>query len=248
MNASCVVKLPSCPRLTTSTKPGSGLFEDSVFPYLPCLLGARVLHAGALPHVHLPADAGLAQQVGDVGPRVDRRLAVAELLVPARQIDVRTATHRVGRVGAERRPSGEQEQMRRQGPGVRGREHAILQQVVLRVRPVVRDLLARVVAEDVRLVVRPEERSARGREPRVGGGALVLAPAHRGHEPVHLAAVAIDDRGLLIVRAALLVLGRAVVRARAMPEHPVRYADLRCAVGPHRDPVRTGERPEVVIE
>ena len=35
MNASCVVKLPSCPRLTTSTKPGSGLFEDSVFPYLP---------------------------------------------------------------------------------------------------------------------------------------------------------------------------------------------------------------------
>ncbi len=50
------------------------------------------------------------------------------------------------------------------------------------------------------------------------------------------------------MRAALLVLGRAVVRARAMPEHPVRYADLRCAVGPHRDPVRTGERPEVVIE
>ena len=33
-----------------------------------------------------------------------------------------------------------------------------------------------------------------------------------------------------------------------MPEHPVRYADLRCAVGPHRDPVRAGERPEVVIE
>ena len=138
--------------------------------------------------------------------------------------------------------------MRRQGPGVRRREHAILQQVVLRVRPVVRDLLARVVAEDVRLSLRSEERSARGREALGFGGALVLAPAHRGHEPVHLAAVAIDDGGLLIVRAALLVLGRAVVRARAMSEHPVRYADLRRAVGSHRDPVRAGERPEVVIE
>ena len=212
------------------------------------LLRARLLHTGALAHVDVPADAGLAEEVRDVGPCVDRGMGVPVLLMPAQQVDVRAATHRVARVGAVRRPSGEQEQVRRERPGVRRREHAVLQHVVPRVCPVVRDLFARVVAEDVRLLLRSEEGPACRREPVCGGGALPLAPDHGCHEPVHLAVVLVDERCLLIVRSALLILRRAVVRARTVSEHSVGDADLRRPVGSQRDPVRAGERAEVVIE
>jgi hypothetical protein len=120
------------------------------------LAGTRTVEARAGVDVIGPADVVLVQQVGDVGPSVRRVVAVAHDVLRVVQDDVRAAAHRVLRVLACRRPRRDQEQVRRQRPRIRGREQPVLQDEVIGVRPVVRDVRARVIAEDVGLVLRSE--------------------------------------------------------------------------------------------
>ena len=188
----------------------------------------------------------LVEQVRDVGPREERHVLAALLrLVLLPQLEVRRAAHRVARVVAVRRPRRDEEQVRRQRPRVRRREQAVLQDELPRVRPVVRDLAPGQVAHDVGLALRPEVRGARGVVAVVG--AVDRRVDRALDEPVHPPAVHVDGRVALRVRPALLELRPRVVRREAPAGDRVVGADRRTAV-PHRDPVRAGERAEVVIE
>ncbi len=114
------------------------------------------------------------------------------------QVEVRGAGHRVVGIGAMGGPRRHEEQVRRQRPRVRGREHVVLQDELLRVPPVVRDLLRRVVAHDVRLTLRPEVPGAL--RIRAVIGAVQRAVDHGPDEPVHLPAVDVEHRVPLAVR------------------------------------------------
>ena len=150
-----------------------------------------------------------------------------------------------GEVRALGRPRRDQIQVRGQRPGVRGREHLVLQHVVARIRPVVRDLGGRVIPHHVG---HPGVVGLRVRAllAHLALGAR-LHPVERRDEPVHRAAVDVVPTRPLVVRAALVVLAGVVVRlpARALVvPHAHRERTVRVA----RDPVRTGERPEVRVE
>ena len=72
---------------------------------------------GVVPHVVGPAHAGPCEQVRDVGPRVDLRVAAAPLAIQdAVQLEVGLAAHRAVGVPAGRRPPRDEEQMRRHRP------------------------------------------------------------------------------------------------------------------------------------
>ena len=142
-------------------------------------------------------------------------------------------------------PRRHEEQVRRQRPRIGGREHVVLQDELLGVPPVVRDLLGRVVAHDVRLPLRPEVR--RALRIRAVIGAVQRAVDHGPDEPVHLPAVDVQLRVTLAVGTPLLQLLMGVIRPYACSGDRVGDADRRPPV-PHRDAVGARERPEVVIE
>ena len=127
------------------------------------------------------------------------------------------------------------------------REHVVLQDEVLRVRPVVRDLLGRVVPHDVGLSCGP----ASGLPARVVVGTVLAAVAdllQRPHVPVHLTAVLGDPRSDQPVRTAGVEQVRVVVRPLAMPGLGIGDADVDVSVRVSREAVGAGERAEVVIE
>ena len=117
---------------------------------------------------------------------------------------------------------------------------------MLGVRPVVRDLARGVEPHDVGRAVGPRRcQAALHRR---------LAPTGTGCMPegfdraVHRAAVHVDDGGLLRVRSPLVEGVRVVVRPTAGRAARIGQARRERPVRSARDPVRAGERPEVVIE
>ena len=142
-------------------------------------------------------------------------------------------------------PCRHEEQVRRQRPRIGGREHVVLQHELLGVPPVVRDLLGRVVAHDVRLALGAQV--ARALRVVAMIRAVQRAVDDGPDEPVHLAAVDVELRVSLAVRAPLLKLLRRVIRPDASSGDRVGHADRRPAVA-HRDALGARERPEVVIE
>jgi len=117
------------------------------------------------------------------------------------------AAVRVG-AGAARRPAADQVQVGRQGPGVDGLEHVVLQDEVVRVGPVVRDLAGVVVPHDVRRAA-----GQAGPRRRVGGAAAPAGLVLGGpDETVHLAAVDVGGRLAEIVAGSAVHQVRIVVR------------------------------------
>ena len=142
-------------------------------------------------------------------------------------------------------PRRHEEQVRRKRPRIRGREHVILQDELLGVPPVVRDLLRVVKAHDVRLPLRPEV----SRALRIGAviGAVQGAVDHGPDEAVHPPAVDVELRVTLAVRTPLLELFARVVGTDAFVGDRIGDAHRRLPVA-HRDALGPRERPEVVIE
>ena len=200
---------------------------------------------GALDDEVAPGDVVLVQQVGEIGPRVDR-LAAGRVLRLVRRgqrvLDRVDAARRRVRAAAGR-PFRDHEQVRRQAPrGVR-LEHVVLQHEVARVGPVVRDLARVVVAHHVR--VRRAERAQR----RVGVDAAADAQPAPGlaHEAVHLPAVDVADRVEVLVRAAAVAVAGVVVRVEADSAAGIRRADGEVPAAP-RQAVRSRVRAEVGVE
>ncbi len=190
----------------------------------------------------------LVEQPGDVRPGVDRFLAV----LPARhavQVDVGPAAHRVLGAGAVGRPSRDQEQVRRERPRVGRREHAVLQDEMVGVGPVVRDRPSREGGHDPRLALRAQRSRAR-RVRAVGRQAVRLGRGEPAvDEPVHLATVDVGDRVEVPVRTPARVdVGADVGRDAATALIGVGDTDREGPVCLGRDPVGAGVGAEVVIE
>ncbi len=205
---------------------------------------ARRERAGAGRHVVRPRHPGAIQQPRDVGPRVDRRLAVVEPLLLLFEVHVRDARHRIAGVEAARRPRGDQEQVRGQRPAVGRGEHPVLQDEGVRVGPVVRDVAPVDVAHHVRLEVGADERRA-GRRGAVDAPPFGLR--QRLDEAVHRAARHPRDRGRPVVRAADEAIARRVVHAGRAAEDRVGHA-VHGTPASEREPVGARIGPEVVIE
>ena len=141
--------LPNCPLCRTVWKPGSG-FEDRVrgASVPPGLAG--VVDAAVRADVVAPAHARLAQHPGDVAPGVGHLRALLQR-PPLIGLADRWVLQLIGSVRSGQRAVQPDTTHRCDGkrPGVGGREHVVLEQVVTRVRPVVRDLLGGVVAHHV---------------------------------------------------------------------------------------------------
>ena len=154
-------------------------------------------------HVRRPCDAVLVEEVGEVGPAVERPVGIAAQRrgrPPVPRVEIAGAGARLVRVAALRRPAGDEPEVRRQAPAPVRLEHVVLEDEVPRVRPVVRDLRVVVVAHDVRAA---EVRAGR---------AVPLAPAVADErvvgdadEAVHAAAVDVLLAGERAVRAAGIV-------------------------------------------
>ena len=214
---------------------------------------ARRHHACPRSYEVPPADPPLVEQPGDVSPHVRAWFALRRVpdlgavggVVP-RELQVRDAAHRVVQIGAGGRPARHEEQVRGQGPRVGGREHAIVQRVSLRVRPVVRDLVRGVVSHHVRLTLWPGRRLRTRRH--VGVVVAVVLDDPQGvDEAVHASAVDRQLRTVLGMRPTLIERVPVVVRRPAGPER-IGLADVEGAVGTPGDPVGSRERPEVVVE
>ena len=207
----------------------------------------RTIGLGALLDVIPPAHVLGVQQPGDIGPgqvnlcRAGCQLFVDELVELrrlVRPVDVVDAAR--GRTtGTLRGPRGHHVQMGRQRPRFHGLEHAIVENEVLGVRPVVRDLGCGVVSHHV------------GRGAGVARGivdveALGAALGAHSHEPVHLPASFVGDGIGHAVRAAAIDVGGVVVGpgTRALW---VRQAHRRRPVL-HGNAVRPWVGAEVVIE
>src|SRR5437879_3706998 len=137
--------------------------------------------------------------------------------------------------GTARGPARDLEQMCREAPRRVRLEHAVLEHEVARICPVVRYVALRMVTEDVHRVVVAAHRDRVAmlrRVLRVSQETVHLA-AVNGCSDVHLAVRATyDDVAVINVRA-YTAAGRA------------RQTRVRHTVG-HRDPVRAGERAEVM--
>ena len=98
-----------------------------------------------------PADAGVVQQLGQVGPGVVGTCRSCSPTVPGGGSGACTAGLQL--IGSSScaacRPAGDQEEVRRQAPGRVRLEHVVLEDELLCVRPVVRDLALVVVAHHV---------------------------------------------------------------------------------------------------
>ena len=204
---------------------------------------------GPLEHVIGPADAVAVHQVGQIGPRVVGigRVFPAE---PPREVGWVlgalhrvAAAHRVALLGAVGRPLRHHVQVRGEAPGEVGLEHVVLEHEVARIRPVIGDVRAGVVAHHVGRATG----ATTGRVERLGaaGHPLVLL----GHEPVHVAPVDVGlGVGVAVRSAEVAVLaimegldaaaGRGVGEARHRPRVPRQPWD----------PVRPGIGPEVGVE
>ncbi len=133
--------------------------------------------------------------------------------------------------------------MRGQAPRGIGLEHVVLEDEVVRVGPVVRDVRAVVVAHHVGAATAVAAR----RVVRLGaaGHALLLL----GDEPVHLAAVDVGLRGREAVGTAEAAVLAVVERADAAAGGGIRHARNRPRVpGQARDPVRARVGAEVGVE
>ncbi len=207
---------------------------------------AREADAGLLTHVVGPGHTVLVEQVRDVGPCVRGGVAAVGPPSVAGVVQVRRTAHRVMEIRTIRRPGGGQEQVRGQRPRVARREHPVLQDELIRIGPVVRDLGAGVEPHDVGLA----RRTALGLSTRADVRmtlARVAAPAHGLDEAVHLTPVNVAHRCGVIVGAPRVEVRRRVIRARASLEDGIRETDVPPAVGP-RDAVGARIRPEVVVE
>ena len=221
-------------------------------------LGGVVLAVGLGPadDVVAPADVVLVEQVGEVGPGVDRLPGLASRCSsdrPGRRrrrarlwalgrpgLQGVDAAGRVVLLRAVGRPLRDEEEVGRQAPrGVR-LEHVVLQDEVLGVGPVVRDVARGVVAHHVGLY--------RVGACRIGGIEAALAPRlGLADEAVHLAAGDVGDGVDRRVRSSAVHVGMVDVRRYAGATGRVGHARRRCAVL-HRDAVGAGERPEVGVE
>src|SRR5207253_7385216 len=184
-----------------------------------------------------PGDAGAVQQVGHVGPSVDRRrpagvVLLAEVGWIARALQRVGAAGRLVVGGAVRRPFGNLEQVLGQRPGGVGFEHVVLQHEVVGVGPVVGDVPAVVVTHHVGAGAA----AGTGRVVRVGAAPLGLL--RLADEPVHLPAVDVGGGVDLTVRAAAVDVGGVVERALAAAGR-IRRAHRRRAAG-RRDAIRAG--------
>ncbi len=213
-------------------------------------LGGIVLAVGLGPadHVVAPADVGLVQQVGQVGPGVDglvggpARLARPSgiggvlgaglpavdggcILGPLRRPGLQgvDAARWIVLLGAVGRPLRDQEQMGRQTPRGVGFEHVVLEHEVLGVGPVVGDVALGVVPHHVG--------SGRVGTGRVGGIETAL-PSGLGlaDEAVHLAPVHVGDGVDRGVGTSAVHVGMVDVRHLAGAVGRVGHADRRCAV------------------
>ena len=188
---------------------------------------------GALLHVRRPGDAVLVEEVGEVGPAVERPVGIA----PQRRGSARSSCRdcragaRLVRVAALRRPAGDEPEVRRQAPAPVRLEHVVLEDEVPRVGPVVRDLRAVVVAHDVRAA---EVRAGRA----VPMAAAVADERAVGDadEAVHPAAVDVLLAGERAVRAA------GVVRAARVEERRARTGRRRSARRPSARRSSSGSR------
>ena len=159
--------------------------------------------------------------MGEVG----RQAGPLQLVLAAQRIRAR----------ALRRPLGDHEQVRGKAPRRVRLEHVVLEDVVPRVLPVVRDLAGVVVAHDVDAAVLTA--------PGVGQvRATLLGTLGLRHEPVHLPPVDVQGRvdhgvGPTPIQVVAIVIGPIACLAVGIGD-----ADSR------RDAVRTRVRPEVGIE
>ena len=239
----------------------------ALWPTGPHVSAAGFSQSGSVPahDVVAPADVVLVEEVGQVGPGVDGlarpRVLVAVLGVPATVLGsrlaavdrrrvlralggpglqgVRAARGVVG-LGAEGGPLRHEEEVGRQAPrGVR-LEHVVLQDEVLRIGPVVRDVALRVVAHHV-----GRRRVGAGR---VGGHQATLA-AGLGlrDEAVHLPSVDVCRGVRCRVGPTPVHVGVVGVGRDTLPRLGVVHADGGHAVL-HRDPVGAGVGPEVGVE
>jgi len=161
-------------------------------------------------------------------------------------IDVGHAAHRIGRIGALRAPPRDHVEVRRQAPRVHALEHVVLQHEMPRVCPVVRDLVGGVVPERVGHV--PGRRGVGTH--RIHGGVVACLHAagdRRAREPIHRTAVDVPLCRGHVVRPTAVDQRGVVVRAHATGDAGDRDADGRDTVA-HRDPVGSGEGPEIVVE
>ena len=201
----------------------------------------------ALRDVVAPADVVAVEEIRQVGPRVVGRPARGVLRLPgrrARRLDGAAATLRVALRRAERRPAGDEVEVRRQAPRRVRLEHVILEDELARVVPVVRDLAPVVVAHDVGRPVRRER--AAGRVDLCRAGEVPPLPRLLD-EAVHRAAGDVLHRVDVVVRPAGVAVVRIVEGLHADSRPRVDAAHGRYAV-PHRDPVRTGIRAEIGVE
>ena len=107
-----------------------------------------------------PAHVVLVQQVGEVGPRRSPAACRLPLAAGRRAASVGLAAHRVAVLRAVGRPAGDEYRCAGRLQDVSGLEHVVLEDEVLRVVPVVRDLAPVVVAHHVGR--RRRQRAARG--------------------------------------------------------------------------------------
>ena len=121
---------------------------------------------------------------------------------------------RVERVGAVRRPLRDHEQVLGQAPGRVGLEHVVLEDEVLGVGPVVRDLPRVVVAHHVHAALRGRRVRVLLAGAAVGiGGAAAKALFGLRHEAVHRPSVDVGGRIAGAVRAAVVEI-RGVMKWR----------------------------------
>jgi hypothetical protein len=126
----------------------------------------------------------------------------------------------------------------RQAPRGVWLEEPVLQHVVARVLPVVRNLTPVVVADDL---------GSAGAVWRIGIATDATRRVRGGNETVHLSAVDCGKRGLRVMRPPAIAVVRIVERAHAAALTRIGNADARNAVR-HRNAVGAGEGAEVRIE
>ena len=164
-----------------------------------------------------PAHMGLVQEIGEIGPRVrpgadDVRLRRSS--DDARQgSEVGGARAGIVRVGAASAPPRNQIEVGREAPGSHPFEQMILQDEVVRVGPVVRDLGSRVVPHHVRDRRRLGRRTAGGFV-RVNAEPLAALEGC-SYEAVHTATVDVFPGGVERMRAARMTGARSgIARVR----------------------------------
>ena len=166
----------------------------------------------ALEDVVAPAHVMLMQEIRQVGPGIVRNRVLdvpAEVRWFRRMIAGVDAARRIVPDRARRRPFADREQVRGQAPRRVRLEHAVLQDEVPRVSPVVRDLVVVVVAHHVDAVAGAEA-------VRVVAVEAAERASHGGtDEAVHRAAVDVADRVEPGVRAAEVAVARVVERPDA---------------------------------